>query len=589
MITYKQSMQILEFQIESLNWCVLVQVLRIDNKDIYRDGSLYTQLFNMPQSITHKHTKTKINNIYGDYLFIHINSYLEFIQLSQPQLTKLKHIRYIPDHTIKLLTMKLKQDTYDPTILEHEPFWTTTLMEFQKHGIKHVIEHHGRRMIADEMGLGKTLQAIAIIIYYLRKHNELPALIICPASVKFSWIVTIQQYFPSIPTHNITKSTDTFNNTAINIVSYNMLTTKDIQSQLNSTIFKQVIVDESHYIKNPNAIRSEIVIAICKTSTRCILLSGTPLNHPNEIFTQAFCIHPFVFPTFFNKHDPTSFANRYCKPTFNKRFHKYDFKGSQHEQELHLLLQRYILIRRLKLNVLTNLPDKYRERIYLELSTDEFVLSRKHKLDDHDHESKEEKVETWIYNELVYDESVFQKREFMERFRLTAQFKLNAVIQYIDEITIEQLKNDETLKILIWAHHKFVIDAIEESITNSKTNIKFIKIDGSVSPEKRGQLVHTFQTDPSYRIAILSIMAMQTGVTLTAAKIAIFTEFPFGPDVLLQAEDRIYRIGQTSDVLMKYLIYPKGTDRSIWRILNEKFSQSSSILDGERKTISFSN
>jgi SWI/SNF-related matrix-associated actin-dependent regulator 1 of chromatin subfamily A len=173
----------------------------------------------------------------------------------------------------------------------------------------------------------------------------------------------------------------------------------------------------------------------------------------------------------------------------------------------------------------------------------------------------------------------------MERFRLTAQFKLNAVLQYINEITLEQLNNDDSLKILIWAHHKFVIDAIEESINSA--NIKHIKIDGSVSPEKRGQLVHTFQTDPNYRIAILSIMAMQTGVTLTAAKIAIFAEFPFGPDILLQAEDRIYRIGQTSDVLMKYLIYPKGTDRSVWRIINEKFSQSTSILDGERKTLEF--
>jgi SNF2 family DNA or RNA helicase len=483
--------------------------------------------------------------------------------------------------------MKLKQDTYDPTILEHEHFWTNTLMPFQKHGIKHVIEHHGRRMIADEMGLGKTLQAIAIIIYYIRKHTELPALIICPASVKFSWITTIQQYFPTIQTNNITKSTDTFNNSAINIISYNMITMKDIQTQLNTTSFKQTIVDESHYIKNPNAIRSKIVIAICKSTTRCILLSGTPLNHPNEIYTQAFCIHPFVFPTFFTKHDPTTFANRYCKPTFNKRFHKYEFKGAQHLHELHLILQRYILIRRLKLNVLTNLPDKYRERIYLELSTDEFLpTTKKRKLDYDDETKTQEQDQEWIYNELVYDESVFQKREFMERFRLTAQFKLNAVIQYINEITLEQLSNDESLKIIIWAHHKFVLDALEENI-NTHKHINYIRIDGSVSPEKRGQLVHTFQTDPSHRIAILSIMAMQTGVTLTAAKIAIFTEFPFGPDVLLQAEDRIYRIGQTSDVLMKYLIYPKGTDRSIWRILNEKFSHSSSILDGERKTITF--
>jgi SWI/SNF-related matrix-associated actin-dependent regulator 1 of chromatin subfamily A len=294
-----------------------------------------------------------------------------------------------------------------------------------------------------------------------------------------------------------------------------------------------------------------------------------------------------IVGNFFTKHDPTTFANRYCKPTFNKRFHKYEFKGAQHLHELHLILQRYILIRRLKLNVLTNLPDKYRERIYLELSTDEFLpTTKKRKLDYDDETKTQEQDQEWIYNELVYDESVFQKREFMERFRLTAQFKLNAVIQYINEITLEQLSNDESLKIIIWAHHKFVLDALEENI-NTHKHINYIRIDGSVSPEKRGQLVHTFQTDPSHRIAILSIMAMQTGVTLTAAKIAIFTEFPFGPDVLLQAEDRIYRIGQTSDVLMKYLIYPKGTDRSIWRILNEKFSHSSSILDGERKTITF--
>ena len=129
------------------------------------------------------------------------------------------------------------------------------------------------------------------------------------------------------------------------------------------------------------------------------------------------------------------------------------------------------------------------------------------------------------------------------------------------------IEND--LKILMFGHHRIILDALEESVKKKKT--KYMRIDGSVPQKKRHERVQQFQKDPEMKVAILSITAAGVGLTLTAASIVVFTEMHWTPAIMVQAEDRAHRIGQENPVNCYYL-YAKGTlDPQIYQKLQNKF------------------
>lgn len=159
----------------------------------------------------------------------------------------------------------------------------------------------------------------------------------------------------------------------------------------------------------------------------------------------------------------------------------------------------------------------------------------------------------------------FQKKaEYMALWKRTAEVKMPAMLEYIGDLL------EAGHKMLIFAHHQSILDAIEDYVMAK--GARPIRIDGRTPTLSRQELCTAFQMESSIRVAILSITAASTGLTLTAATTVIFAELFWNPGVLVQAEDRAHRIGQCDSVNVHYLIARGTTDDSIWPLILKKLS-----------------
>jgi len=244
------------------------------------------------------------------------------------------------------------------------------LLDFQKEGVKFGIRKQGRCLIGDEMGLGKTLQAISIAYYY---KDVWPLLIVVPSSVKFSWIDEIEKWLPEVEPQNlnlIRSGSDISNldKALIHIVGYGLLsagTSKLLLQALETLKFNVVIIDESHYLKTRRAARTQRLHQLCKKAKHAILLSGTPsLARPRELYFQLDIVCPGKFGSF-NK-----FVKRYCDAheVCYRGEHRFDTSGASNLDELYHLLKTHVMIRRLKKEVLTQLPPKRRQKVIFDIS-----------------------------------------------------------------------------------------------------------------------------------------------------------------------------------------------------------------------------
>ncbi|KAM9085295.1 DNA annealing helicase and endonuclease ZRANB3 isoform 2-T2 [Megaptera novaeangliae] len=441
------------------------------------------------------------------------------------------------------------------------------LLPFQKDGITFALRRDGRCMVADEMGLGKTIQAIGIAYFY---KEEWPLLIVVPSSLRYPWTEEIEKWIPELGPEEINviqNKTDVgrISTSKVTVLGYGLLTTdaETLIDALDNQNFKVVIVDESHYMKSRNATRSRILLPVVQKAKRAILLTGTPaLGRPEELFMQIEALFPQKFGTW------TDYAKRYCNAHvryFGKR-PQWDCRGASNLNELHQLLSD-IMIRRLKAEVLTQLPPKIRQRIPFDLPSAA---------------AKELNSSFEEWEKLMRAPNSDATKTVMglitRMFKQTAIAKAGAVKDYIKMM----LQND-SLKFLVFAHHLSMLQACTEAVIENKT--RYIRIDGSVPSSERIHLVNQFQKDPETRVAILSIQAAGQGLTFTAATHVVFAELYWDPGHIKQAEDRAHRIGQCSSVNIHYLIANGTLDTLMWGMLNRKAQVTGSTLNGRKEKL----
>ncbi|XP_069081160.1 DNA annealing helicase and endonuclease ZRANB3 isoform X1 [Pleurodeles waltl] len=447
------------------------------------------------------------------------------------------------------------------------------LLPFQEEGIKFALKRNGRCMIADEMGLGKTIQAIAVAYFY---KSEWPLLIVVPSSLKYPWIEELEKWIPELCPHDISVIENKIDigrisTCKVTVLGYGLLTT-DAETLIDSLYkqnFKVVVVDESHYIKSRSSSRSTILVPIVQKAPRAILLTGTPaLGRPEELFMQIEALYPRKFGTW------TQYAKQYCNAHmrhFGRRT-QWDYRGASNLNELHQRLNR-IMIRRLKQDVLTQLPPKIRQRIPFDLPKD--VAKEMNG-------SFEEYEKLMRAPDLLASETgnpFVQVMGLITRmYKQTAIAKAGAVKDYVKMM----LENDK-LKFLVFGHHLSMLQACTEAAIESKA--RYIRIDGSVPSAERIHLVHQFQSDPDTRVAILSIQAAGQGLTFTAATHVVFAELYWDPGHIKQAEDRAHRIGQSCSVHIHYLIAKGTLDTLMWGMLNRKANVTSNALNGMKEKI----
>uniref|UniRef100_S4RZ60 Zinc finger, RAN-binding domain containing 3 n=1 Tax=Petromyzon marinus TaxID=7757 RepID=S4RZ60_PETMA len=442
------------------------------------------------------------------------------------------------------------------------------LMPFQKQGVRFALEKGGRCMIADEMGLGKTIQAIAVAYIY---RAEWPMLVVVPSSLKYLWIEELEKWVPELlpgDIHLVENKTDirAVTESRVTVLGYGLLTADAtlLVEALQRRRFQVVLVDESHYMKTRTATRSCLLLPLVQGARRALLLTGTPaLARPEELYMQIDALYPNRFGKW------TEYAKRYCDARmrfFGRGNRKWDFKGASNLQELHGRLNAF-MIRRLKDEVLTQLPPKIRQRIPFDLSK-EATRELNTMLDEW------EALLKLVRSNSCPTSSFVQVMSLITRlFKQTAVAKAGAVKDYI-----KMLLENDSIKFLVFAHHLVMLQACTEAVVESK--VRYIRIDGSVPAAERSRLVHQFQNDASIRVAVLSIKAAGQGLTFTAATHVVFAELYWDPGHMKQAEDRAHRIGQCSSVHIHYLIAKGTLDSLLWAMINRKIFVTSSTLNG---------
>ena len=366
-----------------------------------------------------------------------------------------------------------------------------------------------------------------------------------------------------------------------------------------------IVIDESHALKNYKSKQTTCLVPLIHKCSHAMLLSGTCLMRLKELYPQLNALLPAVFSNFFE------YAKRYCNPkavskkkqaqfASKKRSRTGDtlgtraggaeqaerpiimsYNGTTRSQELHIVLKHLFMLRRTKKQVLCDLPPKVRYKHYLEIAEES---------DEKEGEQDKSKKKTKKQGAAASRNDAKQKDgsevDFMELVRRLAQKKIKPCLQFLKR----HLRTYAGEKIVLFAHHQVVLNAVEEFLLEEEKNTKtdkdsgkhfYIRIDGSTNATLRQERIDYFQTSDACRIALLSMTAAGIGVTLTAAHRAIFLEMHADSSVLLQAEDRLHRISQEHKVTIIYLVVAYSIEETLWQLMQQKTRNLHQVVDGK--------
>lgn len=451
-------------------------------------------------------------------------------------------------------------------------------LPFQKAGIAFAAERPSV-LIADEMGLGKTIQAIGLI-------NTDPSLkkvlVIVPASLKLNWARELERWLVRPMTIGIA-SGPKWPETEIVVMNYDILGRH--MDKIRSTTWDLIVADEVHYIKNPRSQRSRAIIGHRKgkevlqepiTARRKVALTGTPVvNRPNELWPILNWLDPKTYGSFF------AFARRYCNARHNGW--GWDFSGASNLTELQQRLRSTLMVRRLKADVLRELPAKRRQIIEIPSNGATELVEREVRFEDEWADRLAEIRARAEMAKIAEDQAGYaaavaelksgESAAFTEGARIAHEIALAKVPYVIEHIKAIQ-DEDPDMKVVIFAHHLDVIAELMEAFGESA-----VKLTGDDTLKARQAAVDRFQTDPTCRQFIGNMQAAGVGITLTAAHWVVFAEVSWVPGNMSQAEDRCHRIGQSDSVLVQHLILEGSLDGKKVRTLVAKQDVIDRALD----------
>jgi SNF2 family DNA or RNA helicase len=397
-------------------------------------------------------------------------------------------------------------------------------------------EHRKRTMLALDCGLGKTHIGIAYMLLHL------PAMVVCPASLKENWLEHILSYAPSAIDQ-------------ITIVSYNKMTAlPGIQC---------VVADEAHYLKHETSQRSKLFADLLTHCPRALLMTGTPAQRNTDLFHLLKLLDPIHFRHFYHYErtklpDQLYFAERYCKPQpvwIGGTRHGFKFTTNRNSEELALICEHYML--RMKKEDVVQLPHLTREGVLVGKTTDPKYFKDK-----------------WDEIETIRETkgSRLADVEMLALCRETSHLKMPYVGPYLSE----WISKHPSEKVIVFYHHQ---DIGNQIVGQLPLGVGHIRIDGKTTMKKRVKLLQTFKEDPGCVAGVLSMCATSTGLNLQFCTKIIFVELTFLSVHHTQAEARIHRIGQQHAVSVDYLILDGTTDNLLWRALLAKRHTEKVLFD----------
>lgn len=431
--------------------------------------------------------------------------------------------------------------------------------------------------IGDEMGLGKTIQAIGVI----NLTNPEKVLIVCPATLKLNWKKELERWLVKPYRIHVLNSGEAFPvNVEIVVMNYDIAS--KYSKELRTVNWSLFVADEAHYMKNPKAQRTIALLggksATKETSepikaTKKILLTGTPItNRPIEIFPLVSFLWPGIFSNMWH------FAKRYCA-AFNTGW-GWDFSGASNLDELQDMLRANGMIRRLKADVLKELPPKTRQVVVLPSDSVSGLIKKEvEKAKQFEVEIKRLQKEMRAakgQDETAYKAAVGRLRQahniaFTEMAAIRKELAI-AKIPFAVEYVRNMVEDGE--KVVVMAHHREVVEQLQNEF-----GLEAVKLYGGMSEVEKSSNVDRFQNDPTCKVFVGSIHAAGVGITLTAAQKMLFAELDWTPANMLQAEDRIHRIGQEGNALIQQLVFDGSLDAKMAETLVRKMEVIEKALD----------
>ena len=446
-------------------------------------------------------------------------------------------------------THKVESVSIDYSKYSHRP-----PLEHQKIAIEKLAGSK-RFILADDMGLGKTTSTIIAAL----EAGSKKVLIVCPASLKINWQREIANYSDRPVFIAEGKKFSTEHDFVI--INYDILKNfhdsdpkKKDESLLLQSGFDLVILDEAHMISNVQAQRTKIINSFAKKVDKVWLLTGTPMtSRPMNYYNLLNLIESPVAQNW------KAYAIRYCQGfqfTAGKR-KVWNVMGASNLEELRDRTSKQIL-RRLKEEVL-DLPDKIITPVYLRLKSKEY---------------EDLMGEYFDWYERNPDESsslTVQFSKLMKVRKVIANEKTKQTIEFVENI-LEQGK-----KVIIFTNFTDTLQTIYQHFGKQA-----VYLDGSCSNAVRQQAVDSFQNDDKTRVFVGNLKAAGVGLTLTAAEVVIMNDLSFVPAEHAQAEDRAYRYGQKSNVLVYYPLFENTIEGAIYDILNRKKQIIRTVMGDEQ-------
>ncbi|HZU40091.1 MAG TPA: DEAD/DEAH box helicase, partial [Solirubrobacteraceae bacterium] len=423
------------------------------------------------------------------------------------------------------------------------------LKPFQRAGVRYLLGQR-RSFLADEQGLGKTIEALAT----LEADGAYPAVVVCPASLKLNWMREIARWLPARSAQMLDGNQGPIRTADVTVVNYDVVAGR--LGALTALAPRAAVLDESHYCKNPRAKRSQAVQRLCAAVPRdglVLALTGTPvMNRPPELISQLRILGRLG--------DFGSGAQ------FGQRF-----RGPDAHQRLHWHLRARCFVRRLKADVLPQLPAKTRAVVPVALDNEaEYRLA-------------ERDVVAWLRSqpldlrELDARVAAALRAERLVRLNalklLAARGKLHAALHWIHDFR----SSGEPL--VVFARHREIQRAVLERFPDA------LHVLGEDSRRARDQAVRAFQAgeDADGGLIVCSLEVAGQGLTLTRSSHVAFLELDWTPAKHDQAEDRCHRIGQQDAVTATYLLAADTIDETIAMLLEDKRAVIGAVTDGREE------